>query len=165
MAKLEASASEDSSFLAAEVQNLMDERQALKTQVQQLEREREFLVQENRLLRQSLEGAPGWKGCHTEQRQGQPALSVHWLHSMSWPGGVKERWCRRSNNEPTCSAAAHACSPAGEGGEEVLSAARLQEELRAEQQRCLVLENEAIQLRARVSALERASQVGGLACG
>lgn len=49
----------------------------------------------------------------------------------------------------------------GGGGEDGgAGAARLAEELRGEQARCMVLENEAMALRARVAALERASQVG-----
>lgn len=40
-----------------------------------------------------------------------------------------------------------------------LATSRIVEDLRSEQQRCSVLENEAMQLRARVAALERANQV------
>ncbi len=57
MAKQEASASEDSSFLASEVQALMQEKQQLKDKVQQLERERQFLLEANRLLHRQVEGA------------------------------------------------------------------------------------------------------------
>ena len=52
-----------------------------------------------------------------------------------------------------------AADAGGEEGGGCGSLARLQEELRGEQQRVLVWENEAMQLRARVAALERANQV------
>ncbi len=58
----------------------------------------------------------------------------------------------------------HAVDAGDEGGGGTV--ARLHEDLRAEQQRSLVLENEAMQLSARVVALERANQVraGGRPC-
>lgn len=51
---------------------------------------------------------------------------------------------------------------AAEEGEDglVASMVRLQEDLRCEQQRCDALESEAMDLRVRVAALERANQVG-----
>lgn len=99
--KQEASAAEDSSFLATEMQAIMQEKQQLKDMLQKLERERMYLLEENKLLRRQVEA---------------------------------------------------------DNMEVGLATSRIVEDLRSEQQRCSVLENEAMQLRARVAALERANQ-------
>lgn len=54
--KQEASAAEDSSFLATEMQAIMQEKQQLKDMLQKLERERMYLLEENKLLRRQVEG-------------------------------------------------------------------------------------------------------------
>lgn len=60
VARQEASASEDSTFLASQVQALMAEKQALRDRVQQAEREKQFLQEEVQLLRGLLaEGEAG----------------------------------------------------------------------------------------------------------
>ena len=53
-------AQEESSFLAEHLQGLLDERQALKEQLEKASREKDYLVQENELLRQELLGEYGW---------------------------------------------------------------------------------------------------------
>ena len=55
-------AQEESSFLAEHMQGLLDERQALKDQLEKAGREKDYLLQENELLRQELLGGWGWVG-------------------------------------------------------------------------------------------------------
>jgi hypothetical protein len=66
-------AQEESSFLAEHLQGLLDERQALKEQLEKAGREKDYLMQENELLRQELLG-----GCGYGSGQGSGVVQWGW---------------------------------------------------------------------------------------
>lgn len=71
VARQEVAAEAESSFLTTEVQALLLEKQQLKDRVRQLERENQFLVEENSLLHRQVEGA---RGGGRESHEGERSL-------------------------------------------------------------------------------------------